>query len=80
MRKRLLTLLLLALPLAVSAKDVSGLNEKQFSKFWKIESESPDYKVSFKDGACEIVAPKGLTLWYKEKMKGDVVIEYDAIV
>ena len=80
MKNRILTLLLLALPLAASAKDVSGLNEKQFSKFWKVESESPDYKVSFKDGACEITAPKGLTLWYKEKMKGDVVIEYDAIV
>ncbi len=80
MRKRLLTLLLLALPLAASAKDVSGLDGKQFPKFWKVESESPDYKVSFKDGACEITAPKGLTLWYREKMKGDVVIEYDAIV
>lgn len=80
MKNRILTLLLLTLPLAASAKDVSGLNEKQFSKFWKVESESPDYKVSFKDGACEITAPKGLTLWYKEKMKGDVVIEYDAIV
>lgn len=80
MKNRILTLLLLTLPLATSAKDVSGLNEKQFSKFWKVESESPDYKVSFKDGACEITAPKGLTLWYKEKMKGDVVIEYDAIV
>ncbi len=80
MRTRLLTLLLLALPLAVSAEGSSGLDGKQFSKYWKVESESPDYKIAFKDGACEIVSPKGLTLWYREKMKGDVVIEYDAVV
>ena len=57
-----------------------GLNEKEFSAKWTVESESPDYSVSFVDGACEIVSPKGLTLWYNEKLSGDVTIEYDAIV
>lgn len=81
MKKSLISLFLLALfPMVMPAKDVSPSSTKQFAKYWKVESESPDYKVSFNDGACEIVAPKGLTLWYKEKMQGDVVIEYDAIV
>lgn len=80
MKNRIVTLIALAL-LCVGAKAQSdGLNSKQFSRYWSVESESPDYQVSFKDGACEILAPKGLTLWYKEKMKGDVEIEYDAIV
>lgn len=81
LKKRLLTVLLLALPLLAPAKgSTDPLSEKQFSKHWRVESESADYSVSFRDGACEIVAPKGLTLWYREKMSGDVVIEYDAIV
>jgi hypothetical protein len=46
-----------------------------------VESESPDYKVSFIGGdTCELVAPKGLTLWRKEKMTGNTTIEYDACV
>lgn len=57
-----------------------GLNEREFSSKWTVESESPEYTVTFIDGACEIVAPKGLTLWYNEKLSGDVTIEYDAVV
>ena len=59
---------------------VSGLNAKQFHKYWKIESESPDYKVSFQGDIVEILSPKGLTMWRKEKMSGKVTIEYDACV
>lgn len=59
---------------------VSGLNARQFHKYWKIESESPDYKVTFVGDTAEIVSPKGLTLWRKEKMSGRVTIEYDACV
>lgn len=60
--------------------NVSGLDAKHFHRYWKVESESPDYKVSFRGDTTEIVAPKGLTLWRKEKMKGIVTIEYDACV
>lgn len=59
---------------------VSGLNARQFNKYWKVESESPDYKVTFRGDTAEIVSPKGLTLWRKEKMSGKVTIEYDACV
>lgn len=57
---------------------VSGLDAKSFKKYWTVESESPDYKVSFHGDTAEIFAPKGLTLWRKEKMSGNVTIEYDA--
>lgn len=59
---------------------VSGLNKRQFNKYWKVESESPNYEVSFLGDTVEVVSPKGLTLWRKEKMAGKVTIEYDACV
>ena len=60
----------------------SGLNEREFRKYWTVESESADYKVSFNGDTADIVAPKGLTLWRKEKMKRGqrIVVEYDACV
>ena len=66
-----------ALCISSFAQSSQGINLKQ----WVVESESPDYKVAVdKDGVCEISAPKGLTFWYKQKMSGNVVIEYDAKV
>lgn len=43
-----------------------------------MESESPDYSLKFLGDTLEIIAPKGLTLWRKEKIKGSAVIEFDA--
>jgi hypothetical protein len=56
----------------------SGLNARDFNKYWMVESESPDYRVTFYGDTLEVLAPKGLTLWRREEMSGDVVIEYDA--
>lgn len=80
--KNLFPLLFLFIALGAYAQDskVSGLNARQFQKYWKVESESPDYKVTFMGDTVEILSPKGLTLWRKEKMKGTVTIEYDACV
>ena len=58
----------------------SGLNKKEFKRYWTVESESPDYKVTFDADTVEIVSPKGLTLWRNEKMSGKTTIEYDACV
>ena len=58
----------------------SGLNSREFKKFWQVESESPDYRMSFSGDTCEILSPKGLTLWRKEKMKAGMTVEYDACV
>ena len=43
-------------------KNISGLNSKQFHKYRKVESETPDYKVTFMGDTVEIHSPKGLTL------------------
>ena len=77
-----LLFLFITLGMNMNAQDnqVSGFNARQFHKYWKIESESPDYKVTFIGDTAEIVSPKGLTLWRKEKMNGRVTIEYDACV
>ena len=74
--------LFLLITLASNAQDnkTSGLNARQFHKYWKVESESPDYKVTFRGDTAEILSSKGLTLWRKEKMSGKVTIEYDACV
>lgn len=58
----------------------SGLDAKSFKKYWHVESESPDYKVTFRGDTATIVAPKGLTLWRNEKMSGNTTIEYDAMI
>ncbi len=57
---------------------VSGLTAGEFNKYWTVESEAADYRISFSGDTLEIVSPKGLTLWRNEKMRGDVTIEYDA--
>ena len=62
----------------LTVKAQSGLNKHQFSKYWRIESEAPEYKVSFSGDTCEILSPKGLTLWRKEKLQQGTTVEYDA--
>ena len=58
----------------------TGLDIKSFDSYWTVESESLDYKVEFAGEGVEILAPKGLTMWYRKPMEGDCVIEYDARV
>lgn len=79
MKKLLLTMAMVS-TLAIASFAQTGLDSKSFAKYWRVESESPDYKVTFNDGYCEILAPKGLTMWYRTPMEGDTVIEYDAQV
>ena len=66
--------------LGAAGQTPSALNRKEFAKHWVVESESADYRVMFRGDTADIVSPKGLTLWRKEKMKGRVTIEYDACV
>ena len=69
------------IPILAEAADApSALDAKNFKKYWKIESESPDYRLTFSGDTAEIYAPKGLTLWRKDKMSGNTTIEYDATV
>lgn len=68
-----------AFPAMSADKCVSGLNAKEFNKYWKIESEGP-CNVTFRGDTAEFTAPKGLSVWRKDKMSGRTVIEYDAQV
>ena len=47
---------------AAKSDGPSGLDAKSFKKYWHVESESPDYKVTFNGDTATIFAPKGLTL------------------
>jgi hypothetical protein len=76
--KKLVLLFVCFVTLAAQAQ--SGLNRRQFSKYWRVESEAPDYQVSFRGDTCEILSPKGLTLWRKEKIRQGMTVEYDACV
>lgn len=51
----------------------------QEKKEWFIEAEDRDTKITYKaDGVIDIIAPKGVTLWNRNQMQGNVTIEYDA--
>ena len=75
MRKRLFILSMLACFVIGAGAAESGLNKKQFGKYWRVESEAPDYHVTFHGDTCELLSPKGLTLWRKEKMKAGMTVE-----
>lgn len=80
MNRILLLIPLLAIGLiSEAATPASGLNAKEFNKYWKVESEGP-CSVTFRGDTAEFIAPKGLSVWRKEKMEGRTVIEYDAQV
>ena len=80
MAARISRLLLLLFLTAVTAAAESGLDARQFKKYWRVESESSDYTVSFRSDTAEVLSPKGLTLWRKEKLKADIAVEYDVCV
>ena len=81
MKKLILLFFIISSVCCLAAQELpSGLDKKNFSRYWHVESESPDYKLKFMGDTLEISAPKGLTLWRNEKMSGDVTIEYDACV
>lgn len=76
-----MVLLLGVSPLTTEARpSESGLNKRQFSRYWQVESESPDYQVTFRGDTCELLSPKGLTLWRKQPLSADMTVEYDACV
>lgn len=77
MKKAILAILL---SVATSAFGVErGLSEKDFKKHWTVEAE-PGYKLAFRADTLSITSPGGFTLWCKDKMEGNVTIEYDARV
>ena len=60
--KKLLTFILLALTL-MSA----GARSR-----WTLEAEDPSTRLSFKGDTLDIVSPKGVTVWYDQKLDSTV--------
>lgn len=56
----------------------SGFNMENFHDYWVVEAENDSFELKFLNDTLEIIAPKGLTLWRKEKMKGNIHISYSA--
>jgi len=57
------------------ADDFSGDN---LSPEWIIEQNGKEKNVCFvKDGVMELNADGGITVWYKQELKGNILIEYD---
>lgn len=59
---------------------LTGATARAQALLWTLEAESPESRVVWHTDTAEIFAPQGLTLWYKEKMAGNVIIRYDACV
>lgn len=79
MEKRIFSLLF-SVVCALMVHAQSGLDARSFKKYWMVESEAPDYRLSFSGDTCELVAPKGLTLWRKQAVKQGMAVEYDVLV
>lgn len=47
---------------------------------WILELQDEASIVEVKNGKLDINVPKGATIWYQQKLKGNILIEYDAIV
>ena len=80
MNKSALIILLSAWLLTLPAEAQSGLNNRDFGRYWRVESESPDYRVTFHGDTCELTASKGLTLWRRQPVADGMAVDYDVQV
>jgi hypothetical protein len=46
---------------------------------WVLEAESPEARVTARNGLLDIDTPAGLSLWFRHELAGPVEIEFDAI-
>lgn len=49
-------------------------------QYFKPETQAEGKQVTVKDGALDIDAVKGATIWFREKLSAPVMIEYTAVV
>ncbi|WBO23739.1 DUF6250 domain-containing protein [Sphingomonas abietis] len=66
--------LLLAAPLVIAASPADDF--RHGLAHWRAEAEAPA-QITAQGGILDIVAPKGLTLWYDRPLTGPVEIDYD---
>ena len=67
-----------ALASCVAAPEPRLLHSDDFVNLdqWVIEAESPDARVSVRDGILDIDTPRGITLWFRPELTGPVEIEF----
>ncbi len=78
---KLYVFILIALNLFSCKSGEKTIYDKSYlsSDSWIIEQQ-PGGKVEFKKNVMEITDAKGVTIWFKHKLKGPIKIEYDATV
>jgi hypothetical protein len=75
----LLACLLLAACAARPAPRLLYSDDFHDARQWLLEKESPDARVTARNGVLDIDTPAGLTLWFRHELTGPVEIEFDAI-
>lgn len=68
-------LIVLLLIIVVQHHNLCAQKEK-----WVMEAEDPGTELMQKGDTLELIAPKGVTLWYNKIFRGNITIEYDAMV
>lgn len=68
---------LAAMPFAGQGKRLHADDFRRGLRHWAIEAEKPA-AVSAKNGVLDIVAPAGLTAWFKRELVAPVAITYEA--
>lgn len=59
---------------------VTAATQQAVSNHWRIEAESPQTQVMLQDDTLDLIAPKGLSLWWDEPMQAPCSIAYRACV
>jgi len=80
---KLIGLFFLSFALVFSAKAQTRLFHDDFDQGlsqWVIEQNSDATVLNTGNGQLEIIAPQGLTLWFKQVLAGNIRISYDALV
>jgi hypothetical protein len=71
-------------PYVCTVRSENILHTENFSSGfsnWNVEFEKPDSSsIQVVDGKLDVSAARGATIWYKHKLKGDIMIIYDVIV
>lgn len=82
MRKFLLFIILVS-GNQITTNDQTLLNSDNFKNGlsdWIAESESDSVKFKVENDILDIISPKGLTLWYRNHLEGNLKISYDAYI
>ncbi|MEG3163377.1 DUF6250 domain-containing protein [Sphingomonas sp. PB2P19] len=66
-------ILLASLACAAAGDAQDGLSR------WRIEADKGSAQVSVRDGVIDVESPDGVTLWYQQRLRGPVRIDYDVM-